>query len=226
MKPIDAFIRKRSRELDISLSRLCKLAKISRQTLYGFSKLDSYPDLKTVVRLARALSVHPMILLQIIFDGLAVSENLDLPKDNSDRSVFLADINYPDGYPVLAGSTFTKTWEIQNVGDVPWVGRMLKCCDDDLMVLYKQGGSLQIAQNLVPKESFIPVPDTMPGETVQLSMEFTAPELPGTVLSYWKSFFPDNTPCFPNSTGLWVKVRVEKIFSTKHEYQVLSTSTL
>jgi hypothetical protein len=55
------------------------------------------------------------------------------------------------------------------------------------------------------------VPTTAPGATLQLSMDFTAPQQPGTVLSYWKSVFADGALCFPDSAGLWVKVRVSTL---------------
>lgn len=108
----------------------------------------------------------------------------------------------------MPGQKFIKTWELQNVGRVPWEGRFLRCLDEEIVVSTLIGETLVLAQNLVPSAKRIAVPDTQPGAKVQISIEFTAPEPPGTVLSYWKSVFSDGTLCFPKARGLWVKVRV------------------
>lgn len=220
MVTIDDFIRKQARELGLNVSKVCKKAGISRQTFYLLAKRQQYPDLKTMVQLAGVLRVHPMILLQIVFEGLAVAESIQLPSDTADKSAFIDDVTYPDGAPVPAGSVFVKTWVMQNVGSVPWVGRVLRCCDDDLLVYHKVGGRLEVAQGLVPTVTEIPVPTTEPGEKVTMSVEFTAPKLPGTVLSYWKSFYSDGTPCFPDGSGVWAKVRVTSVFSGAHAERV------
>ena len=83
--------------------------------------------------------------------------------------------------------------------------------DDEIVVHSRIGGVLKIAENIVPRVVRIPVPTTLPGEVVRLTVNFTAPAMPGTFLSYWKSVFEDGTLCFPEAQGLSVKVRVSSM---------------
>lgn len=77
------------------------------------------------------------------------------------------------------------------------------------MIFYgRNGGLLDIAEKLRPDHSILPIPNTQPGETVELSVDFTAPSTPCTVISYWKMLNPEGQFAFPASKGLWVKVRV------------------
>ncbi|MBE0505856.1 MAG: helix-turn-helix domain-containing protein [Marinospirillum sp.] len=205
---LEQYIRQRCNSLKISLSEVCRQADISRQTLYEcWSKDHKYPSLSTLVAISHVLKVHPLRLLQLVFQQHTTS---NLPQAMlGDQSAFVADVTYPDGEQVLTGERFRKTWCLQNVGSVPWINRHLACQDDDLMILYgRSGGLLDVAEKLLPDHSILPIPDTQPGETVELSVDFTAPSTPCTVISYWKILNPDGQFAFPNSKGLWVKVRV------------------
>lgn len=205
---IESYIRTRAIALSLSLVEVCRRAGISRQTLYSLSQVpQKLPALQTVVSLADVLQVHPMRLLQLIFDGLPVAQRLKQRQKRGDRSAFVQE-TIPDGTLVLFGEQFSKTWELQNVGRVPWEGRYLQCMDEEIVVYSRTGGVLKIAENLVPHVTRISVPITLPGEVARLTVNFTAPAMPGTFLSYWKSVFDDGTLCFPKAQGLSVKVRV------------------
>ena len=205
---LEQYIRQRCNSLKISLSEVCRQADISRQTLYEcWSKDHKYPSLGTLVAIAHALRVHPLRLLQLVFQQH--SPISQAKPQLGDQSAFVADVTYPDGERVFTGERFRKTWCLQNVGSVPWEGRHLACQDDDVMVFYgRSGGFLDIAEKLRPNHSILPIPTTLPGETVELSVDFTAPATPCTVISYWKILNPDGEFAFPDSRGLWVKVQV------------------
>ncbi|BDT69782.1 hypothetical protein os1_39740 [Comamonadaceae bacterium OS-1] len=206
---LDGWMRQRARELGLNLSALCKQAGIGRQTLYDLACIpDKLPSMQTVVALADVLQVHPLRILHLVFDTVPIKPAVKRAQQQGDRSAFVRDVTAPDGALVLPGQRFTKTWELQNAGNVPWQGRFLQCMDEEVVVATRTGETLHLAHNLVPASSRIAVPTTAPGATVQLSVEFTAPQPPGTVLSYWKSVFADGTLCFPDSVGVWVKVRV------------------
>ena len=201
------YIRSRAKELGLSLREMCRLAKISPQTFYSLS--GRLPDLQTVVALADVLQVHPLRLLHLVFEAVPIKPQVASRHKRGDQSAFVRDVSIPDGALVLPGHRFTKTWELQNVGAVPWEGRYLQCMDEEIEVYNTRSGeTLNVAHNLVPTTTRIAVPHTKPGKTVQLSVDFTAPKPPGTVLSYWKSVFADGSLCFPESEGVWVKVRV------------------
>lgn len=211
MRPtLDAYIRSRCAELGLSQSQLARQTGLSRQTLHSLAQLPSkLPALQTLVSLAEALKVHPLRLVHLVFDEVPMVRGIGHTQHKAmDRSVFVRDVSYADGALVLPGQRFCKTWELQNLGTQPWEGRFLQCMDEDIMVYARSGETLHLAHNLIPSHSRVPVPTTAPGDLVQISVEFTAPEPPGTVLSYWKSVFADGQLCFPESRGLWVKVQI------------------
>jgi len=207
---LELFIRQRCRELGMSMSQLCREADISRQTLYELwkkKKNASYPSLNVVVNLAHCLKVHPIRILQFVFHQESHPETAQ--PISGDRSAFVADVTYPDGARVLTESQFTKTWTLQNVGEVPWEDRALACQDTNLTILTPTGDQLNLAESLTPSSTWIPLPIVKPGETLDISVDFTAPRYPGTVISYWKMVNKDGSYCFEESKGLWVKVQVE-----------------
>ena len=131
-----------------------------------------------------------------------------MPRAPGDRSAFLQDVTYADGSPVEAGSRLEKIWAIQNTGDVTWEDRWLTCQDEDLEIRSGDGTPLTVGQNLVPENRSVPLPRTLPGESAEISVVFTAPTTPCTVISYWKMTYADGRLCFPEGHGLWAKVRV------------------
>jgi transcriptional regulator with XRE-family HTH domain len=215
---LDSYVRKRSQEIGLTSSELARKTGLSRQTLHSLLQVpDKMPSLQTLMCLADTLRIHPMRLVHLAFEGAAFAPLSEGRQRRNDHSVFVGDVTYADGALVLPKQHFTKTWELQNVGKVAWQGRYLQCMDEEVLVYTRLGEVLKIAHNLRPDQTRVPVPDTMPGELVQVSVDFTAPEPPGTVLSYWKSVFEDGSQCFPKSRGLWVKVRVTSMAQGANE---------
>jgi transcriptional regulator with XRE-family HTH domain len=205
---VELFVRQRAKSHGFSLSELCRRAGVSRQTLYQLGQVPArLPTLETVIALADVLEVHPLHLLRLIFDEVPLRAQVRAC-DAVDRSGFLRDVTYPDGSPVAPGERILKTWEIQNLGILPWEGRYLACQDDEVLLRDAQGGTWNPAPLLHAEERRVPVPRTEPGEIVRLSVCLTAPAVPGTVLSYWKMVFADGSLCFPDARGLWAKLRV------------------
>lgn len=205
---LQQFIRKRAREKGLSITTLCRKAGLSRPTLYeSWSVGGRLPNLGTIIALAGVLEVHPMRLLQMLFADMPLAPAVQRAA-SGDRSAFLADVTYPDGAQVLCGDTFTKTWRLENAGSVPWHGRTLRCQDDDVVVLRRDGQPLEVGSGLVPASACVAVADTLPGQAVEVSVTFTAPPQPCTALSYWKMVSDNDAVCFPEAVGLWVKVQV------------------
>lgn len=211
---LDRFARSRARDLGLSLVELCESAAISRQTFYGLAEVpDKLPSLQTLISLARVLNVHPMRLLQLLFDDTHPASAAGPKPRRGDRSAFVRDVNVPDGQLVLPGQRFDKIWELQNVGSVAWEHRFLQCMDEEVVVYTRSGDELRLAQNLLHESDRIPIPTTAPGETVQLHVRFKAPQSPGTVISYWKMALADGSLCFPRSRGVWVRVQISTLAS-------------
>jgi len=120
----------------------------------------------------------------------------DHPLIPCDDSRFIADVTIPDGTAVRAKHTFVKTWEIENSGLVPWQGRFLQ-----------RQGLLQ-GPGLCTSVPRVPIPTTLPGHDVKISVTFTAPSLPGSCRVDWKMTDKAGQPYFPGLGGLYVVVNI------------------
>lgn len=76
-----------------------------------------------------------------------------------DSAILVEDVTYPDNTRVNAGETFTKTWKLQNTGTCPWSGYTVAFVDGDRM----------------NAPDSVPVPETPPKATVEVSVQLTAP---------------------------------------------------
>lgn len=209
---LKSYIAQRSNTLGKSILEICALAGISRQTYYNFGD-TCLPEMKTIVALASALEIHPLRLLNIIFEPISPTHMASDASTSKDMSGFARDVSFADGALVQPNQVFVKTWEVHNLGQTHWENRYLQCLDEEIVVYTRLGEQLLIAAPLHPTTQRIPIPYTRVGETVRLSVEFTAPALPCSVLSYWKSTFEDGTLCFPDAHGLWCHVRVCELTS-------------
>ena len=87
--------------------------------------------------------------------------------------VFMQDITVPDSQHFLAGQPVIKTWQVRNDGSCAWVrGYSLHLVDG-------------IAMGAIDKQA---LPEAVPGDVVEITIQFTAPPLPGTYRSAWKAF--------------------------------------
>lgn len=210
LNTLGKYLLQRSRTLGLSMAEVARRAGLSRQTISAISRTDSrLPTLETLVKLAEVLRVHPLRLIHLVFEDYKLPTPVQRQfRERGDLSVFVADVTIPDGMAVTAGAAFTKVWDLQNVGTVPWTRRFLKCMDDEIVTTSLSGRQVLISPRLSPALTMIPIPETAPGETVRLAVDFVAPQLPCSCVSYWKSVFADGTLCFPDSAGLTCQVRV------------------
>jgi hypothetical protein len=117
-----------------------------------------------------------------------------------DASEFVRDVTIADGTIFEPGEEFEKAWELRNVGTVPWRGRRL------MRLGATEGPTLQGSPSLVP------IPDTEPGETVQIRVPMKAPLVVGTTRSTWKMVDSDGNLCFPDRYfyGVYCEIIVMK----------------
>lgn len=215
--PLLTYIRQRCRDTGMSISKLCETAGIRRQTLYALEQNpDKLPEIRTLLALAQSLQIHPSQLLRLVYHNMPMTLQTQKKTKHLDGSAFIRDVSYPDGSLVATGERFTKTWELQNVGETVWEDRYLQCEDEQSGQYHYRGQPLYIGEGLAPLSHRIAIPHTLPGEQVQLSVDFIAPATPATVVSYWKAYHADGRQCFPNCTGLWVKVQVISPFTAAY----------
>lgn len=201
------FIAQRAKALDLNVTELTKQAGISRATWYRFlhSEIEE-AKLSTLIRLADVLQVTPLRLLRTYFRGKELRQKFD--------SGFLEDVTYPDNSLVQVGEAFDKTWAVENTGIHAWVGWYLQCADafvDLSVALTTTREPLKLQYGLRPHTMRIPIPVVQPNEQVQLTVRFTAPIVPGTYISYWKTVDEQGEWVFPEKIGLNCTVKVVSV---------------
>jgi hypothetical protein len=108
------------------------------------------------------------------------------------------DVTIPDDTKMRPNETFTKTWRLQNVGTCPWTS--------EYALVYFSGDQLD-APTVVALDETVNF-----GQSVDLSVEMTAPGTEGTYQSNWKLRDPSGTlfgigPGF--DSAFWVRIVVE-----------------
>lgn len=120
------------------------------------------------------------------------------------RAEFVSDVNYPDKTNVLPGTSFTKTWRLQNSGSCTWTS--------DYSVVYVQGDRMS-APDLNPVTSGT----VASGAQVDVSMPLVAPAVPGTYRGDFMLRAPDGTRFGIGPAGnsvFWVEIVVPTPTST------------
>jgi len=90
----------------------------------------------------------------------------------------------PDGSLMPFGTAFVKTWTIRNTGNVPWIGRSSKRITP-LTPLFPHTAELT------------PIPTTLPGETVTISVDVVSNRLPGFSEVRFKMVDENGEFCWP-----------------------------
>jgi hypothetical protein len=104
---------------------------------------------------------------------LAVATNTQPVATNTqicDLALFVKDVSIPDGTEFDPNETFTKTWQIKNIGTCTWSGYTLVFDSGDSM-----GGSAST-----------PIGSVAPNQEVNLSVDLKAPASAGSYRGYWR----------------------------------------
>lgn len=93
-----------------------------------------------------------------------------------DSLEFVADVNVPDDTDMSPGQDFLKTWRVRNAGSCPW-GQGYE--------LVYAGYANEMSGQSQPLTQVV-----QPGQEVEVSVQFTAPEAIGEYLSAWQMSNP------------------------------------
>jgi len=144
----------------------------------------------------RALWGNPVIIRQ----GSNITPVPTTPSPNSgcDKAEFKGDITVPDGTTFAPAAAFKKTWRLKNIGTCTWT--------TSYFIVFSSGEQMG-------GPSSAPFPTSVaPGQTVDLSVNLTAPNAGGTFRGYWGlknasgEIFGINTG--PNKPFFWVEIKV------------------
>ena len=94
------------------------------------------------------------------------------PTSNCDKASFVDDVTVKDNTVMTPGQTFTKTWRLKNIGSCSWT--------PSYAVIFSNGAQMggPAAQALVGNVNS--------GETMDISVNMTAPTTEGTYRGDWK----------------------------------------
>lgn len=124
-----------------------------------------------------------------------------------DKAQFVADVTIPDGTSFERGTPFVKTWRLKNVGTCTWTtGYSLVFSSGE-----KMGGpdSVSLPYNVAP------------GQTVDLTVNLTAPSSPGAYRGYWKLQNASGVVFgigYTASSSFWVDIKVTNPFVTAYDF--------
>ncbi len=90
-----------------------------------------------------------------------------------DKAAFVADVTIPDGTVLTGGTTFTKTWRLQNVGSCTWT--------TSYKMVFSGGDYMGASASMFNLPTSV-----APGGTIDLSVNLTAPITAGNFIGYWK----------------------------------------
>ena len=124
-----------------------------------------------------------------------------------DQVRFVRDLTIPDNQDLPPGESFTKTWRLENAGSCTWtIGYMLVFDKGDAL---GAPASLQLTNRPV-----------LPGGTIDVSVEMTAPEEVGSYQGYWKirNVKGDTFGLGEYNQPFWVKINVVKGGGTMFDF--------
>ena len=131
-------------------------ALLNQQSQFNTPTLPPAPPTNTVVVPPTAVPPSPTLVAS--------------STPNCDFAQFVKDVSIPDGTNFNPGDTFTKTWQLKNIGTCTWSGYALVFDSGDAM-----NGASPIAIGTVG-----------PGQDVNVSVNLTAPATNGTYRGYWR----------------------------------------
>jgi uncharacterized protein YkwD len=122
--------------------------------------------------------------------GTAVSAEVSETGACHDSAVMIEDVTVPDNAPMTKGQKFTKTWRFMNNGKCNWSGYTIAFVAGDRMA----------------SPDTAPVPATEAGQTVDVSVELTAPSVDGSYTGFYE---------LRKANGETLAIGIEKTFWVK-----------
>lgn len=110
------------------------------------------------------------------------------------RASFVEDVTIDDNTNITVNTAFTKTWRLKNVGSCTWTS--------GYQLVFDSGDQMS-----GPSSQQLTTGTVAPGQTIDVSVNLTAPSNPGTYKGNWKIKEPGGV-VFALSTGpFWVQIK-------------------
>ena len=156
--------------------------------------------MKTRVKFASILLLFALVLSLV--PAAAMPSSAAAAHTCSDRAQFVADVTVPDGTRYDPGATFKKTWRLKTVGTCTWT--------TSYSLVFDTGERMGAPASITFPSS------VAAGQTVDLTVDMTAPSAPGRYFGYWK---------FKNAAGVLFGIGVNATKSWWVEINVTGTPT-
>ncbi len=114
-----------------------------------------------------------------------------------DRALFVDDITIPDNSDISPGSTFTKTWRLQNDGTCTWT--------TGYSVVFDSGDDLEGPTSVALSK------EVPPGQAIDISVNLKAPNATDTYRSNWmlRNAAGDTFGMGDTNDAFWVIIKVK-----------------
>jgi len=123
--------------------------------------------MKSFTKLASAVLLLALVLATFPAMGASTARAA-----TCDWAQFIADVTVPDGTAYTPGAAFRKTWRLKNIGACTWT--------TSYSLVFDSGEKMG-----APSAVNFPA-NVAPGQTVDLSVDMTAPSAAGHYFGYWK----------------------------------------
>ncbi len=113
-----------------------------------------------------------VIMLVVMFFGLVPAPQPVYAATTCDWAQFVADVTIPDGTTFTGGTAFAKTWRLKNIGTCTWT--------TDYSIAFVDGTQMGSTSSVKLGSS------VAPGNTIDVSVNLTAPSAAGTYRGNWR----------------------------------------
>ena len=158
--------------------------------------------MKSLSKLASAVLLLALVLAAFPAMGASTAQAA-----TCDWAQFIADVTVPDGTSYTPGATFTKTWRLKNIGNCAWT--------TSYALVYDSGEKMG-----APSALNFPS-NVAPGQTVDLTVEMTAPSSAGHYFSYWKLRNASNVIFgigYTANKAFWAEINVGASAGTGYDF--------
>ena len=159
--------------VDVDLTRFANMRNI-KLVLTVFASGPAAPDepLWVAPRIVRAVSAPASTLTPTpATPTTPTSTPAPTTTAGADKAQFISDVTVPDGTTFAPNANFTKTWRLKNVGTSTWTTAY--------SITFVSGDRMGGVDVLLPQT-------VVPGQTVDVGVNLTAPSLAGSYRGFWE----------------------------------------
>ena len=147
-----------------------------------------------------------LLLLALMFSVIPAAAVQPAMAATCNWAQFVADVTVPDGTSYAPSTAFKKTWRLKNIGTCTW---------SDVSLIFSSGEKMG-----APASAALPT-TVAPGQTVDITLDLTAPSAAGHYFGYFKlkstSGGEFGIGSSANST-FWVEINVNSASATGYDF--------